>query len=112
MTQDYSPLTPKKPFPKHSYWGIASLTLSTLLAIEIAGATSLLPVIGTLHLPAFIAANIGQWSAQALLVSLILAFVGLLKDRKKIYLILSLVILAIDIVIVGLTILGLTKLTF
>src|SRR5579864_775774 len=101
MTQDNSPLTPKKTFPKHSYWGIASLALSMVLAIEIAGATSLLPAIGTLHLPSLIAANIGQWSVQALFVSLILAFIGLLKDRKNIYSILSLVILAIDIVIVG-----------
>jgi len=112
MTQDNFPITPQKPFPKHSYWGIASLALSMLLAIVIAGATSLLPAIGTLHLPALIAANIGQWSAQALLVSLILAFIGLLRDRKNIYSILSLIILAIDIVIVGLTILGLAELTF
>jgi hypothetical protein len=112
MAQDNAPIVPKKSAPKQSYWGIASLAIAILLATEVAGATSLLPVVGTLHLPALVAVNIGQWSDQALLVSLILAFVGLVKDQKKIYSILSLIIPVIVIVIVAFIILGLSQLTF
>jgi hypothetical protein len=109
MTQDNAPIAPKK---SRSYWGIASLSIAILLAIEVAGVTSLLPVIGTMHLPALVAANIGQWSDQAFLVSLILAIVGLVTEQKKIYSILSLMILVIVIVMVTFIILGLSKLTF
>jgi hypothetical protein len=112
MTQDNAPIAPKKSSPKHSYWGIASLAIAILLATEVAGVTSLLPAVGTLHLPEFVAVNIGQWSFQALFVSLLLAIVGLVKEQRKIYSILSLIILVMVIVIAAFIILGLSQLIF
>jgi hypothetical protein len=112
MTQDKAPIAVRKSSPTHSNWGIASLFIAIMLAIEVAGATSLVPGVGTLHLPALVAANIGQWSIQAFFVCLILAVVGLVRDKAKIFSILSLIILVLAIGIVALTILGLSQLTF
>ncbi len=112
MTQDNAPIAARESSPKHSYWGIASLSIAILLALEVAGITSLIPGIGTLRLPAFVADNIGQWSIQAFFVGTILAIVGLLRDKAKVFSILSLIILVLAIGIVVLTILGLSQLTF
>jgi hypothetical protein len=112
MTQDNAPIALKKSSPKHSYWGIASLAISILLAVEVAGVTSLLPEVGTLRLPAFVAANIGPWSIQALFVSLLLAIVGLVREQRKIYSILSLIILVMVMAMVAVIILGLAQLIF
>lgn len=112
MTQDKAPIAARKSSPKHSYWGIASLFIAILLAMEVAGVTSLIPGIGTLRLPALVAGNIGEWSIQAFVIGLILAIVGLVMDKAKIFSILSLIILVLAIGIVALTILGLSHLTF
>jgi hypothetical protein len=112
MTQDKAHIAARKSSPKHSNWGIASLCIAILLAMEVAGAASLIPGIGTLRLPALVAANIGQWSIQAYFVGLILAIVGLVRDKAKIFSILSLIILVLAIGIVALIILSLSQLTF
>jgi hypothetical protein len=112
MNQGNAPIAPKESSQKHSYWGTISLVITILLITEVAGATSLLPEVGTLHLPAFVAANIGQWSVQALFVNLIVAIAGLVSDQKKIYSILSLILLVIVVIIVVSIILGLSQLTF
>ncbi len=112
MPQPSTPIPARKSSPKHSHWGIASLCVAVLLAPEIGGVVSFFPGVGTMRLPAFVADNIGPWSMQAYFVALVLAIVGLIRDRAKVFSILSLVILVLAVAIVGLVILGLSQLTF
>jgi hypothetical protein len=112
LTQDNAPITPKKSTPKRSYLGIASLAISILLAVEVAGVTSLLPVVSTLRLPALVAANIGQWSIQAFFLDLMTAFAGLVYDQRKIYSVLSIIVLGMAVLIAASAILGLSQFTF
>jgi|ERR1700690_695084 len=93
MTQDNNPIAPKEPAWKHSRWGIASLVIAILC----------MPVFlytfvnnpSSFDLLGHIVYQIKIWLGLGFPVSLILALIGLVKDQKKNYSILSLFILGI-----------------